>query len=709
MSQHSLRCFALISTLLWSALSFAQQPALVTPRIAVVDHGARDPRISPDGSTIAVSILGKIWLLPSAGGEARQISYGVSWDTHPAWSADGQFLAYAQHLPSGSDVIVENLATGTAAAIFHTPSEIGEIAFNGAATELFAVVQRNQLDAHIVRIPSSGGLGSEGGPTGSQMVPVTQAQGWHEWSFALAPDSRMLYLESGRYGGANLYKIDLDSHTSLRLTHTVATDSSVNLSADGKNLVFLETEDAVESVIVRPLAGGSDRRAFSGDYADRQIALARDGSWAVMRAGRKLYRLELGSGKVTPIPFTARITLARPSRGDLAITHARLADGNSATIEVRDGRIAAIKAADASPSPDLAVIDGEGKFVIPGLMDNHYHYWDPFDGARLVAQGITTIRDPGANLSNSLDFREAIALGIIPGPDIFTCGPLVDGIGSYHPMVAVEISTPEGARRMVRALEASGVDAIKVYFLLNPAPLRAAVEEARAQHLPTTGHIGVHAGWQEAMDDGINGLNHIRVWRDILPLDRQPQGENESLDPARNRIARMQSDWNEIDPGGEAAGKIIASMREHKVGFDPTLGIQRIPEETRKSLGLDDFETMHGSYERMAKFVARAQRSGVTILAGTDNASLFDELESYAKAGIPASAILQAASINGARWLGKDKDFGSIEVGRRADLVLLDGDPMKDTKNLRRVAIVIKDGRVVARNDVKSQNAGKPQ
>lgn len=677
----------------------------IAPRIVTVDHGALDPQISPDGSTIAVSILGKIWLVPSTGGEARQVSNGVSWDTHPAWSADGQFLAYAQHLSSGSELIVENLAAGTATDVYHTPNEIGQIAFNAAGTELFAVVQRSQFDAHIVRFPSSG-LGSE--------TPVTQTQAWHEWSFALAPDNHTLYFESGRYGGANLYRVDLDSHASSRLTRTTATDSSVNISADGKNLVFIETADALESVIVRPLAGGNngnnnDRRIFSGDYADRQVALAHDGSWAVMRAGRKLYRLDLGSGKLTPIPFTARLALPPVARGDLAITHARLTGGASATIEVRDGRIAAIKAADASPSSDLPVVDAAGKFVVPGLMDNHYHYWDAFAGPRLLAQGITTIRDPGANLSDSLNFKEAIALGIVPGPDIFTCGPLVDGIGSYHPMVAVEIATPDGARRIVRALKASGVDAIKLYFLLDPEPLRAAVAEAGAQHLPVTGHLGVHTGWLDAMAAGINGLNHVRVWRDILPLDRQPQGENESLDGSKNMIARMQLDWRNIDPDGEAAGKIIASMLDHKIGFDPTLSIQRIGDAARKSLSLEEFETAQVSSERMAKFVARAYRSGVMILAGTDNGSLFDEMESYARAGIPAPAILQAATINGARWLGKDREFGSIEVGRRADLVLLDDNPTKDVRNLRRVAIVIKDGRIVARNDAKSQGTVRPQ
>lgn len=694
--------------------SAAQQTPGSRPPIAV-DHGASNPAISPDGATIAVSILGKIWLLPSVGGDARQVSYGVGWDTHPAWSPDGQLLAYAQHLAAGTDIVVHNLATGTSSDVFHSTSDIGEISFNSAASELFAVIEHNQLDAHIVRIPSAGRPQpleppGDSGPSGDTGRPVTQAQGWHEWSFALAPDGRSVYLESGRYGGANLYKLDLQTHASSRLTRTTANDSSVNVTGDGSKLVFLETADAVDNVIVRPLTeGGEGRRVFSGDYGDRQLAVSRDGTWAVMRAGRKLYRLDLASGKVSPIPFTARFTLPAGTRGDLAVTHARLSGGETATLEIRDGRIVAIKPGDTPPAPGLPVIDAAGKFVLPGLMDNHYHFWDPFDGARLLAQGITSVRDPGANLSDSLDFKEAIALGLIPGPDIYACGPLVDGIGSYHPLVAVEVSTPEGARRAIRALKANGVDAVKVYFMLDAAPLRAAVEEAHAQHLPVTGHIGVHVGWLEAMDDGINGVNHIRVWRDVLPLDRQPQGQNESLDGQKSMIARMQADWNEIDPEGNAAGKIIAAMHEHRIGFDPTLSIQRIPDEMRGGLGLEDFETAHGSYERMSKFVARASQSGVTLLAGTDNGSIFDELEAYAKAGVPTPTILQAASINGARWLGKDNDFGAIEVGRRADLILLDGDPAKDIKNMRRIAVVIKDGHVVARNEVKPEAAAKAE
>ena len=697
------RRLSMIVVLVWLACSALAQNAM---RTVTLDHGARDARISPDGSTIAVSVLGKIWLVPSGGGEARQVTFGTSWDTHPAWSADGQLLAYAQHRASGTDIMVRNLASGTSADILHTHDDVGEIAFNQAATQVLAVVERDQLEAHIYRIPAAGGMQTldAGQQDGRQVKAITEARGWHEWSFALAPDGKTVYLESGRYGGANLYKLDLASRAVSRLTRTTATDSNVNVTVDGRELVFLETADAVEKVMMRPIAGGGDREVFTGDYADRQISLAPEGTWAVMRAGRKLYRLDLASGKTTPIAFTARFMLPAAAPGDMAITHARLPGGKAVTIEARDGRIVAVKDGDVPPAAGLKVLDAAGKFVIPGLMDNHYHYWDPFDGAALLADGVTYIRDPGADLADSLDYKEAISLGIVPGPDIYTCGPLVDGIGSYHPMVAVEIATPEGARRMIRALKAGGVDAVKLYFQLDPGPLKAALEEARAQGLRVTGHIGVRVGWLEAMDDGINGLNHVRVWRDVLPLQQQPQGQDESLDASKHMMARMQADWNDIDPEGEAAGKIIAAMREHKIGFDPTLSVQQIPDEMRRNLGLEDFETAHGSYERMAKFVARAYRSQVMILAGTDDsARLVNEIESYVKAGIPAEGALAAGTTNGARWLGKEQDFGSLEAGRRADMVLLDGDPTQDIKNIHKIAVVIKDGRVVSRSEGKAE------
>ena len=99
----------------------------------------------------------------------------------------------------------------------------------------------------------------------------------------------------------------------------------------------------------------------------------------------------------------------------------------------------------------------------------------------------------------------------------------------------------------------------------------------------------------------------------------------------------------------------------------------------------------------MKQFVRRAYEMGVLLLAGTDNLSLFTEMELYADAGVPNAAVLQAATINGAKWLGKDAEFGTVEVGKRAHLILVEGDPLKEMKDLRNISVVIKDGRIVFR------------
>ncbi len=114
--------------------------------------------------------------------------------------------------------------------------------------------------------------------------------------------------------------------------------------------------------------------------------------------------------------------------------------------------------------------------------------------------------------------------------------------------------------------------------MLDPEVLRAVVREARAQGLPVTGHIGVRTSWNEAMDAGINGFNHIRVWRDFLSKEQQPQGLNESLDGSRNRTARSQADWRDIDPASPEVAALIERMAETGTALDPTLRIQRFDE-----------------------------------------------------------------------------------------------------------------------------------
>jgi imidazolonepropionase-like amidohydrolase len=677
-------------------LTFSIAPVSATPpRSVTIDHGARDPSVSPDGAYIAVSVLGKICLVPVTGGDGEVISSGLSWDRFPAWSPDGRFLAYSQEIQYHSALVVYDLATGTSAVIYQSDGVIGQIAYDPAGSGIFFVLRHGQGDAHICQIPNAGG----------EPEQITEAHRWHEWSFAPSPTGSELAVSSGLYGGSNLYLLKVQNREATRLTDTPLDDTSVAWSRDGKTIAYVETGNGTDEIRVASVNGGAPRVVSRTPYQDKQIAFDRDTNFLIVCASRRLYRLDILTGALRPIPFSITFHLPQRPSANLVVIHARLIDGTDrppipdASIVIRDGRIAEVHSGE--PSADriagVPVLDAHEQSVLPGLMDNHYHFWDAFDGARLLSRGITYIRDPGADLADSMNFKEAIALGLEPGPDIYNAGPLIDGFGTYHPMVAVEIDRPEDAKALVDSLKAQGVDLLKVYFLLNPDVLRAVVQAAHQDHLPVTGHIGVKTSWTQAIEDGIDGLNHIRIWADFLALSEQPQGANGTLDDDWHPVARMQADWRDIDPSSPRVSELIRRMAQAKIGFDPTLSIQTPFPFLREQLSFEQFALWQQSYRKMSQFVEKAVEAGVPLLAGTDNGSLFDEMEAYERAGVPRQTIIEAATVNGAAWLVRQNEFGTVQPGRRADLIFVTGDPLQSIKNLRDVNLVIKDGQVVFR------------
>jgi len=684
------RRFALavaVGTLLGAGVGQAAGQGHVT-----VDVGARDPAISPDGSTIAVSILGKIWTMPIEGGAATQFTYGATWDTRPAWSPHGRFLAYGSRTGAGAELVVRTLATGGTRFLHHVPGSIGHIEFSPNGDQIYFVDQRSQYDAHVWRIPVAGG----------EAEPLTHTRNWHEWTFALTPDGKRLLVASGRYEGTDIYEIGLEDGALDRVTNTRERESSLVVSRDGSKHAYVETFNGIDHIVVTE-AGAAPRRVAASPFDQKQLAFAPDGSWLLVAGGRRLHRLDLDSGAMRDLPFEARFTIAAAPTDDLVLTDVRLFDGTgteavpSRTVVVRDGRIREVLGDGAVPDVPAGtpVIDGRGRTLLPGLMDNHYHYWEPLSGADLLAAGVTSIRDPGSRIADAMDYKDAIRLGILSGPDVYAAGPLIDGPGGYHPWVDVNIDDPAAAAPLVRSLEAQGVDFLKVYFLLDPAVLAAVVDEAKVQHLPVTGHIGVRTSWNEAIDGGISGLDHIRIWHDFLPVDQQPDGRAESLDSGRNPIGRMQANWTSIDPESPEVSALLERMADTRTALDPTLYIQHIDDEAKSRFSLEEFAAARKTFTRMQTFVRRAVEAGVPLLAGTDNAGLFNELEVYDAAGVPTYEILRAATVNGARWLGKDADFGTIEPGKRAHMILVDGDPLEDISRLRDIDLVVKDGVIV--------------
>lgn len=684
--------FSLGSMAVATPRAAAQTPPMpATTRTVDVHDGAADPAVSPDGSRVALSILGRIWLVPMAGGDATELTGSTSWDGAPAWSPDGRFLAYAQSLPAGTDIVVRDMATGTSAIVHHSQGTVPAIQYTPDGGTLYYVEQHGQYDAHLWRV----------GVDGSQAKQLTFTRNWHEWAFALGPDAKQVLLTSGRYGGSDLYLLDTDDLSSTRLTETPAVnESAVAWGSDGTRRVFVRTENGVDQLVTQPADGGAERVVATSPFSQKQIALTPDGRGVVMVSARKLWRVDLASGAVSPIAYTARFELPAQTPADLVVTHARLWDGtgadpvDDATLVVRDGKVTAAGAGVPVPA-GVPVIDAHGMTLLPGLMDNHYHYWSSFQGPPLLARGITSVRDPGAPLSTSVNFKEAIALGVQAGPHIYTAGPLIDGVGGYHPWVNVEIADSTAAPALVDAFKAQGVDLLKVYFMLEPPVLRSVVREAHKVGLRVTGHIGVRTGLRTAMEGGIDGLNHVRVWRDLPPDHVQPDGSDEGLDGTVHGVERMQADWTGIDPDGPDAASLIKLMVDTHLGFDPTLSIQRISDARRQTFSLEEFEKAQAAVKKMGRFVHNAWQAGVTILAGTDDGNLFDEMDDYKSAGLTNEAILEAATVNGATWLGQQGTFGTLEKGKRADFILVEGDPLANIRDVRKIQVVVQDGRVV--------------
>ena len=300
-----------------------------------VDIGARDPAISPDGSTVAVSILGKIWLVPIEGGAARQLTDGASWDTRPAWSPDGRFLAYAARTRQGADLLVRNMATGGVRFLHRVQSSIGHMQFDPKGDPLYFVDDRSQYEAHVWRIPLGGGEAEQ----------ITHTQNWHEWSFALSPDGNRLLLETGRFDGTDLYELHLEEMSLERLTETPGREMAVAWSPDGSRRAHVETHNGVDHIVLTDLTGegAAPRRLHTSAFDQKQLAFHPSGEWLLVLGGRRLHRLDLTTGEMSGIPFQARFEVADDPADELLITNVRLFDGTgdeaipAAAVLVRTG------------------------------------------------------------------------------------------------------------------------------------------------------------------------------------------------------------------------------------------------------------------------------------------------------------------------------------------------------------------------------------
>ena len=383
------------------------------------------------------------------------------------------------------------------------------------------------------------------------------------------------------------------------------------------------------------------------------------------------------------------------AEGRLALVGATLVDATgapavpNATVVIDNGRIAAAGPSVSTPVPPGARrIDVAGKTIIPGLWDSHAHLhqieWIP----TYFAAGVTSVRDMGSEWPLLVAMRKAIRSGTVTGPNLFFAG-LIDGPGLAG-FGEFSAATPEEGRAIVRRYHQLGFEMIKIYMALAPEVMAAICSEAHKLDMRCTGHVPTSMDLHEAIDAGMDQLAHFPVRGDL------------TTDEGKKQIAHFLVKKTIFDPTaswGEIGGKSAAEPMEN---IQPVL--QHLPrpllQDHVASLGQSpsDTATSHARLARMLANIKAAHDAGVPIIAGTDEGipaySVYRELELYVKAGFTPMDALRAATAVAAQAMRVDNDLGTIATGKRADLLVLDANPLDNISNVRTVRFVMKDGRM---------------
>lgn len=362
------------------------------------------------------------------------------------------------------------------------------------------------------------------------------------------------------------------------------------------------------------------------------------------------------------------------------------------TVVVRDGRIAAVGPVAKVAVPKEGVrIEGRGRFLLPGLADMHVHLVDEAELEAFLSHGVTLVRNMNGR-PRHLAWRSEIARGSRLGPVVVTAGPMIDGDPPYWPNAIVVRHAAEAAA-VVEEQARAGYDFVKVYSMLEREAYDAIVAAARAQRLPVVGHVPYRVGLRHAIASGQASAEHLYEYADAAEADGSPHRGQWAWRRLVHAVA--------IDEA--KLGLLAAELRRARVFTCPTAVLFRhwAPPAARAEWS-DPALFRLGDDNRKA-LVRGLHASGAPIMLGTDTEpnvagrlpgrAVLDELDFLVEAGLTGWEALATATRAPAEFLGQTAEFGTIALGRRADLVLVPGDPLADLTHLRRPLGVMVRGR----------------
>ncbi len=396
--------------------------------------------------------------------------------------------------------------------------------------------------------------------------------------------------------------------------------------------------------------------------------------------------------------------VARPDANHVvAIVGATLIDGrggsavSDAAVVVRGEKIIAVgKRSMVSIPSGAEIIDANGLTLVPGLIDSHFHIDgdDPLP-ALYLTHGITSLRDPG----QWTEAYDVARRGPAPVPRLFLCGPHLDSPPAAYPADSFIVRDAEETRLAVNRFADDGASAIKVYFRLPLALIRVATETAHARGLPVTSHLEI-VDATDAIRAGVDGVEHATSFGTaLLPLrDAEKYRQAVLADNNARREGRYQV-WSMINLDTPRARAVFDLIVARRTVVSPTLAV------FERQLGDKDTTEMHvRAFKQMEAFVGRVYRAGARVVVGSHSDvphakrgwAYQRELELLVESGLTPMQALVAGTMENARFFRAADRLGSIEAGKLADLVLVEGDPLRNISDMRRLKRVMLNGQWVA-------------